>query len=135
MLAVIGGGAMEFVHNLAHAADDSVEDRLAMLDVLRAHHIGGVQAAHTDAAARSGDQRVDQSVPKADTHRGDHHHDESNCQLHAQLHLPIVTGNFVLLLVCLGLWVAFLTQLPHEIIRRLHFPRFDGRGPPVAIAL
>ena len=57
-------------------------------------------------------------------------HDESNCDMHAQLHLAMFFTQWVPLLVCAGLFIAFLTQLPTPLIRR-HVPvRVDCRGPP-----
>ena len=57
-------------------------------------------------------------------------HDESNCDMHAQLHLALYFTRWVPLLVCAGLFIAFLTQLPVPLIRR-HVPvRVDCRGPP-----
>ena len=58
------------------------------------------------------------------------HHDETNCPLHAQLHLPMLGPGSVPLLVFLGLFVAFLTQLPRTIESRRALLRLDCRGPP-----
>ena len=77
--------------------------------------------AREDALAQSSGAPVEQ-----------HHHDESNCQVHAQLHLPFISGGWVPLLVCLGLFVAFLTLLDTPLIPRLVLARIDCRGPPVA---
>jgi hypothetical protein len=60
-----------------------------------------------------------------------HHHDESNCEVHAQLHLPYIAAGWVPLLICLGLFVAFLTQLNTPLIPRQLPTRIDCRGPPV----
>jgi hypothetical protein len=60
-----------------------------------------------------------------------HHHDESNCHVHAQLHLQCVPGGWVPVLVVLGLWVAFLTLLDQPLIPRAMPVRIDCRGPPV----
>ena len=57
-------------------------------------------------------------------------HDETNCLTHAQLHLPMVQAGYVPLLVFLGLFVAFLTQLPRAIESRRVPIRLDCRGPP-----
>ncbi len=59
-----------------------------------------------------------------------HHHDESNCEVHAQLHMPALPAAWVPLLICLGLWVAFLTLLDTPLIPRLLPFRVDCRGPP-----
>ena len=57
-------------------------------------------------------------------------HDESNCPVHAQLHLPFIAGGWVPLLVCLGLFVAFLTLLPASLVSHRPPLRPDCRGPP-----
>jgi len=59
------------------------------------------------------------------------HHDENNCPVHLQLHLSAMAVGWVPLLICLGLFVAFLTELPVSLPpqqRRLVLP---CRGPPV----
>jgi hypothetical protein len=93
----IGTGALEYIHNLAHAAEDARED----------------------AQAKAAGIPVEQ-----------HHHDESNCEVHAQLHMPLIVSGWVPILVCLGLFVAFLTLLETPLIPRLLPQRIDCRGPP-----
>jgi hypothetical protein len=58
------------------------------------------------------------------------HHDESNCPLHAQLHLPFIASRWVPILFCLGLFVAFLTPPPVPLLVRRAPQRLDCRGPP-----
>jgi len=58
------------------------------------------------------------------------HHDESNCPVHAQLHIPFIAAGWVPLLVCLGLFTAFLTLLPESLTSRRAPERLDCRGPP-----
>jgi hypothetical protein len=77
--------------------------------------------ARVDAIARAAGQPV---VP--------HHHDENNCEVHAQLHMPFVSIGWVPILVCLGLLVAFLTLLDTPLIHRPAPVRIDCRGPPVS---
>lgn len=60
-----------------------------------------------------------------------HHHDDSDCQLCAQLHMQFVFIHWVPFLVCLGLFVAFLTLLDRPLIPRPLPVRIDCRGPPV----
>lgn len=60
------------------------------------------------------------------------HHDETNCFLHALLHLPLMLAGWVPLLVCLGLFVAFLTLLSHPLVSLRIPTRLDCRGPPLA---
>ena len=57
-------------------------------------------------------------------------HDESNCEFHAQLHVPLMATAWIPLLVALGLIVAFLTQLTAEVPARLVPSRHVCRGPP-----
>jgi hypothetical protein len=59
-----------------------------------------------------------------------HHHDESNCETCAQLHIQFVFVRWVPTLICLGLFVAFLTLLDTPLISRLTPARIDCRGPP-----
>ena len=59
-----------------------------------------------------------------------HHHDESNCHVHAQLHLGLVSTGWVPFLVALGLLVAFLTLRDQPLIPRAMPVRIDCRGPP-----
>jgi hypothetical protein len=97
VFALLGTGALRFVHDLGHAHEDAAA---------RAEHGGG----------------------------GGHHglpvHTEWNCELHALLTGPIVATSAVPLLILLGLFVAFLTELtPAAVPRRPAF-RFDCRGPP-----
>jgi hypothetical protein len=58
------------------------------------------------------------------------HHDESNCPVHAQLHIPFIAAGWVPVLACLGLFVAFLTLLPAERVSHCAVTRIDCRGPP-----
>jgi hypothetical protein len=97
-IALLGSGALERVHNDAHARD---------------HELTHNEHADTES-----------SSPEPT------HHDDSNCSLHAQLHLPLLPAGYVPLLVSLGLLVAFLTQLL-QTTRSLSLPqRLDCRGPP-----
>ena len=77
--------------------------------------------ARADALAQAAGQPIDE-----------HHHDEFNCSVHAQLHLPFVSAGWVPLLVCLGLFVAFVTLLNTPLIPRLTPARIGCRGPPVS---
>ena len=61
-------------------------------------------------------------------------HDENNCVLHAQLRSPIVSAaSCVPLLVCLGLFVAFLTLLDEQPVYSRPTARLDCRGPPALL--
>lgn len=57
--------------------------------------------------------------------------DGDGCELCAQLHLPLVSGGWVPVLVCLGVFVAFLTQLAPQWASQRVMLRIDCRGPPV----
>jgi hypothetical protein len=60
-------------------------------------------------------------------------HDESNCFVHAQLHIARLPVIWVPLLVLLGLFVAFLTQIAVPLISQRQLLRIDCRGPPIAL--
>ena len=57
-------------------------------------------------------------------------HDESNCLIHALLHVPMLATPTLALLVCLGLFVAFLTLLDTPLVSQRDISRIDCRGPP-----
>ena len=61
-------------------------------------------------------------------------HDENICALHAQMRSPIVSAAaWVPLLVCLGLFIAFLTLLDEQPIYSRPTTRLDCRGPPALL--
>ena len=76
--------------------------------------------ARADAIAKAAGQPV---LP--------HEHDESNCPVHAQLHMPLITTAWVPLLVCLGLLIAFLSLIEPSYVPTAISARIDCRGPPV----
>jgi hypothetical protein len=57
-------------------------------------------------------------------------HDDSNCAVHAQLHLPLIATPIIVLLICTGLLVAFVTQLAPVPAGTRPLCRIDCRGPP-----
>ena len=71
------------------------------------------------------------SSQRSDPHdHGTPTHDDSNCSIHRLLHVAKLSVGWVPLLVCLGLFVAFLSELPATApVRRLVI-RLDCRGPP-----
>ena len=79
-----------------------------------------VEDARADAIAKAAGLPV---VP--------HEHDESNCPVHAQLHMPLLTVAWVPLLVCLGLLIAFLTLIEPVYVPQPIPARIDCRGPPI----
>jgi hypothetical protein len=57
-------------------------------------------------------------------------HDESNCSICLNLHAPALAAPIVVTLVCLGIFVAFLTQLAPLLVSQRTLARIDCRGPP-----
>ncbi|MBC8108221.1 MAG: hypothetical protein H7Z14_16665 [Anaerolineae bacterium] len=76
--------------------------------------------------------REDASLSHPDQPERDHEpvHDDSNCSVHAQLHQPLVAPWTVAMLICAGLFVAFLTQLAPVYVPTRLPARIDCRGPP-----
>jgi hypothetical protein len=68
--------------------------------------------------------------PAADQSAHDPADDASGCELCAHLHLPRVSTGWVPVLVCLGLFVAFLSQLTPRLDAQRVIFRPDCRGPP-----
>jgi hypothetical protein len=114
LFTLLGSGALEHVHNLDHAARDAAG----------ATH--GEPGHDCNGAHRhSGDADADDPAPAPA-----HGHDESNCDTHAQLQAPLIAAGWVPLLVCLGLFVAFLTLLSPRLTPQRVPLRTDCRGPP-----
>lgn len=128
--ALLSSGVMEWVHNLEHAREDAAASSAAPAEAGRAErgerhvhaHGHGGHAHHDHAGAAHGER-----VPAAPPHR---HHDANNCAEHAQLHIPLLSAGPVPLLVCLGLFVAFLTQITSSPVSRAIPSRIRCRGPP-----
>jgi hypothetical protein len=59
-------------------------------------------------------------------------HDETNCEFHAQLHVPMLSAGWVPLLVLLGVFVAYLTTLARPLVGQRIPLRIDCRGPPLS---
>jgi hypothetical protein len=57
-------------------------------------------------------------------------HDESACSICLNLHAPALAGFTVALLICVGIFVAFLTQLAPHLVSQRALARIDCRGPP-----
>jgi hypothetical protein len=53
------------------------------------------------------------------------------CELCANLHVARISAGWVPILVCLGVFVAFLTQLAPQWAPQRVVLRIDCRGPPV----
>jgi hypothetical protein len=82
---------------------------------------GAMLHVHNDAAAAA--------------HAGERHHDESNCLVHALLGGPLLADGVTPLLVCLGLFVAFLTMLASQPALSNVLARLDCRGPPASLLI
>jgi hypothetical protein len=66
--------------------------------------------------------------------QGDHH-DAQHCLVHAVLGGPMLAEGVTPLLVCLGLFVAFLTMLASQPALHLVLARLDCRGPPARLLI
>ena len=81
------------------------------------------QHAIEDAAGMvSGSSQAPQNSPL---------HTDWNCAFHAQLHLASMAVGWVPLLICLGLFLAFLTLLPVRLSPPRVVMALACRGPPV----
>jgi hypothetical protein len=58
-------------------------------------------------------------------------HDESNCPIHAQLHMAGLAVSWTPLLVCLGIFIAFLTLLASRLPGERVAFAISCRGPPI----
>ena len=59
-----------------------------------------------------------------------HHHDETNCRVHAQLHMPLVAGGWAQLLAVIGTPLTCLSRLRRPLVHRHPPARADCRDPP-----
>ena len=109
-VAALASGLLGYVHDTAHA--------------LRDGHATD-HADHADHAEHGHDEHGGLGE-----HPAQPVHDETNCFVHAQLAQPMIGTGVVQLLVCLGLFVAFLTLLPDSLVSRRVPARLDCRGPP-----
>jgi len=98
----LGSGLMEYWHNLQHEMEDAIE-------AAQAPRMGGQESTPT-------------GVPK--------HHDENNCPVHAQLHMPAMPVAWVPLLILMGAFVAFLSELAEQRAGVRVCLNIDCRGPP-----
>lgn len=90
---------------------------------------GGLERLH-DLAHDAEDARNDHIARAAGLPVLPHPHDESNCPVHAQLHMPLLTAGWTPPLICLGLLIAFLTLLETPLLAGMTPLRIDCRGPP-----
>jgi len=87
-------------------------------------HVHNADHAREDAARAAAVGNRGQSSPAAPVHN------DSNCPTHAQLHLPMLAAGWLPLLICLGVFVAFLTLLAPAMAATRVPARLDCRGPP-----
>jgi hypothetical protein len=59
-------------------------------------------------------------------------HDEDHCAVHATLTAARISDGYVPVLVSLGLFVAFLSELPRQLVLARLTLRLDCRGPPAS---
>jgi hypothetical protein len=90
---------------------------------------GGLAYLHNLQHAAE-DARMDALARKMGLPVLPHPHDDSNCPVHAQLHLQFVLIGATPILICLGLFLAFLSFIESPLIGRLIPARIDCRGPP-----
>ena len=96
----LGTGAARYAHALEHARQD---------------------AAAADAHEAGEDHHHSPTTPR---------HDETTCEFHARLSAPMISGGMIALLVCMGVFVAFVSLISQPLqSQRLVVP-FDSRGPP-----
>jgi hypothetical protein len=84
-----------------------------------------LQHQREDASEAALAAAAGRSIPSHQTH------DESNCDFHAQLHVPLLAAVWIPLLVLLGAFVAFLTLLARPLAGHRVPLRIDCRGPPL----
>jgi hypothetical protein len=94
--------------------------------------LGSGAAEYVHNLQHSAEDAIEDAIAAKSGHpTQQHHHDESNCAVHAQLHMPLVVMGWVPVLVSLGLFVAFLSLLTRPLIHRAMPVRIDCRGPPL----
>jgi hypothetical protein len=87
-------------------------------------HLHNLDHAREDARLAAAAEAAGLPAPKPVQH------DDSNCDIHAQLHLPLLAVAWVPLLICLGLLVAFLTEIATQLVSQRLPLCLDCRGPP-----
>jgi hypothetical protein len=115
-------------------SQDFLVRRLAAILLIVCFVALGTRAAeflHNQSHARE-DAIAAANTPASNQPAQPRNHDENNCDIHLKLHLPLLDAAFVPLLICVGIFVAFLTLLaPPLLSQRVAIP-FDSRGPPVS---
>ena len=98
----LGTGALAYLHECQHAAEDAVEDRDARAAGLPVEH---------------------------------HQHDDSNCPVHAQLHMPLIAVAGVPPLALSGRMVGLVVVGRQSLPHRRPPGRADCRDPPMTTAV
>lgn len=92
---------------------------------------GGLEHLHNVSHQREDEQRAAAAKETGLPTGHSPLHDETNCEIHAQLHTGFLVAGWVPVLVFLGLFVAFLTLLLPEPVSHRPLLCLDSRGPPV----
>jgi hypothetical protein len=75
-------------------------------------------------------QRQDAAGMQSDGCTRDPIHDDTNCRIHAQLHMPMVAAGWAPPLVSVGVLVVLVTLLPGSLLPQFRVTPFNSRGPP-----
>lgn len=100
----------------------------AMVLILTFAVLGSGLLLHVHNAAHA----AQHTQAEGDGHDQDHGPvDTRGCDLHGKLTLPMLSAGFTPVLIALGLFIAFLTQLTPAWNSAFAHVRLDCRGPPV----
>jgi hypothetical protein len=128
--AMGGANVVDFCKQLANTISVHRATTIVLLLAFMATGSGLMGELHRREHAA--DQSVLRSAKAAWQAPGEPGHDERNCAVCLTLHMPFMASGYVPLLICLGLWVEFLTSLrPRLNPQRVH-RSIDCRGPPSA---
>ncbi|MDB5173203.1 MAG: hypothetical protein JWN51_1976 [Phycisphaerales bacterium] len=91
---------------------------------------GALEYLHNAEHARE-DAAIEAAAQTAGTPHGHEPvHDDSNCPVHLQLHIPLIVVGCIMLLARLGLLIALLALVAAALLPRGVPVRIDCRGPP-----
>ena len=88
-------------------------------------HFHNAQHAAEDARLMSAAQAAGKPLDHAPLH------DDYNCLFHSQMHLSMLAVGCTPLLICLSLFVAFLSLLTSRLKGQPAFIEIPCRGPPI----
>jgi hypothetical protein len=103
-----------------------------LLFVFLALGTGAAEYVHNKQHAAE-DAREDAIAAASGKPTEEHHHDETNCAVHAQLHMPYVAMRWVPIILGIGRLIAFLSLAITPLIPRMLPVRVACRGPPVKL--